>query len=133
KVKFETFTNILNSLISVKQNFSVDEFEKSKKFVFINEKLLGDQHLLNAFLIKNVYTPDLNTKLTSHNSKINYANTYLKLKPTELIDKVYFEFFINDELNYEEYKVLEQAIIKVNEDLGTIGKLLADFNAERSI
>src|SRR5690606_28690632 len=63
----------------------------------------------------------------------NYANTYLKLKPTELIDKVYFEFFINDELNYEEYKVLEQAIIKVNEDLGTIGKLLADFNAERSI
>lgn len=133
KVKFETFTDILNSLISVKQNFSVDEFEKSKKFIFINEKLLGDQHLLNAFLIKNVYTPDLNTKLTSHNSKINYANTYLKLKPTELIDKVYFDFFINDELNYEEYKVLEQAIIKVNEDLGTIGKLLADFNAERSI
>ncbi|TGN22545.1 AAA family ATPase [Empedobacter tilapiae] len=133
KIKYGSFIDILNNLINLKQNFSVDEYDKSIKYKFINERILGHNNLLNAFLFKNVYTPDLNTKLTTHNSEINYANRYLNLKPNELIDKVYFDLFINDEVKYEEYKVLEQAIIKLNEDLGTIGKLLADFNAERDL
>ena len=131
KIKFESFDDALNNLINVKHNFSVDEYDKSLKYKFINERILGDNNLLNAFLIKNIYTTDLNTKLDSHNTKIKHANRYLSLKPSELIDKVFFELFINDVVKYEEYKVLEQAIIKLNEDLGTIGKLLADFNAER--
>ncbi|MGV0995995.1 AAA family ATPase [Empedobacter falsenii] len=133
KVKFENYIDSLNGLINLKQNFSVDEYDKSLKYKFINERILGDNNLLNAFLFKNVYNPDLNTKLTTHNSKVNYSNRYLKLKPNELIDKVFFDSFINDDLQYKEYKVLEDAIKKLNEDLGTIGKLLADFNAERSL
>lgn len=132
-VKFESFIELINGLRNLKQNFSVDEFEKSKKFIFINEKILGNQKLLHAFLFKNVYTSDLNTKLTTHNSKVNYGNRYLILRPNELIDKVFFDLFINDGVKYEEYKVLEDSIKKLNEDLGTIGKLLADFNAERTL
>lgn len=133
KVKFENFTDTLNRLISVKQNFSVDELEKSKKFIHINEHILGNQNLLNAFLFKNVYTPDLITNLTSNNSKVNKAEKYLELKPNELIDKAYFDYFIVDEVRYEDYLELEDSIKKLNNDLGTIGQLLADLNAEREL
>ncbi|MDM1484318.1 AAA family ATPase [Myroides odoratimimus] len=133
KVKFESFIDNLNNLINVKRNFSVDEYDKSLKYKFINQRILGDHNLLHAFLIKNVYTLDLNTKLASNNSKVNNAKRFLELKPNELIDKAYFDLFIKDEVKYEDYLVLEQAIIKLNKDLGTIGKLLADFNSERNL
>lgn len=133
KIKYDSFTDILNGLINVKQNFSVEEYDKSIKYKYINERILGNHNLLNAFLIKNVYTSDLHLQLSTHNAKIQSARKYLALKPIELIDKVYFDLFINDEEEYEEYKVLEQAIIKLNQDLGIIGKLLADFNSERNL
>src|SRR5690606_4053563 len=131
KIKYEISTEILNRLINVKQNFSVDEYEKSRNFVFVNEKLLGDNNLLNALLIRNFYNQELHSQLNIQNSKIQRANKFLTLKANDLIDKGYFELFFNGEEKYEEYKLVERAIIKLNEDLGTVGKLLADFNAER--
>src|SRR5690606_10208983 len=128
KIKYEISTEILNRLINVKQNFSVDEYEKSRNFVFVNEKLLGDNNLLNALLIRNFYNQELHSQLNIQNSKIQRANKFLTLKANDLIDKGYFELFFNGEEKYEEYKLVERAIIKLNEDLGTVGKLLAHFN-----
>lgn len=133
KIKYVTSSEILNSLINLKQTFSVEEYMKSRQFVFINEKILGDNNLLNAFLLKSVYTPDLHSQLNIHNSKTRNANKFLTLKPNDLIDKVYFDQFINDEAFLIRYKLCEQTIIKINKDLGTIGKLLADFNSERNL
>lgn len=133
KIKYESFIDSLNGLINLKQHFSVNEHDKSIKYKFINERILGDNNLLNAFLLKNVFTLDLNTKLSEHNSKVNTAKRYLELKSNELIDKAFFDLFINDDVKYEEYKVIEDSLKKLNEDLGTIGKLLADFNAERTL
>lgn len=133
KVKFENYIDRLNNLINLKHHFSVDEHDKSIKYKFINERILGDNNLLNAFLLKNVFTLELDTKLSEHNYKVNTAKRYLELNSNELIDKAFFDLFINDDEKYEKYKVIEDSLKKLNEDLGTIGKLLADFNAERTL
>lgn len=132
KEQLLTFQDILRSLTNLKSNFSPDEYEKSVKYKKLNEEILSKQQILNAILIKSIYSDELIANIEAINSKIIKANNFLQTQNTSFISKEYFDLFISNPEEYEAYFIIENGIKTINQDLGQIGKIISEINASRN-
>ena len=127
-----SFQDILASLTILKNNFSPDEYEKSVKYKKLNDEVLSKQQILNAILIKKIYTDELVANIEAINSKIIKANNFLQTKNTAFISKEYFDLFITNPEEYSAYSIVENDIKIIDRDLGEIGKIISEINSSRS-
>lgn len=127
-----SFQDILASLTLLKNNFSPDEYEKSIKYKKLNDGVLTKHQILNAILIKKIYTDELIANLEVINSKIIKANNFLQTQNTEFISKEYFDLFLTTPEEYVAYSIIENGIKIINQDLGEIGKIISEINTSRN-
>lgn len=132
KEQLGIFQDILASLTILKNNFSPDEYEKSIKYKKLNEEVLSNQQILNAILIKHIYTNELIANIEAINSKITKANNFLQTKNTVFISKEYFDLFLANPEEYTKYSIIENGIKAIDRDLGEIGKIISEINASRN-
>ncbi|TCK82908.1 AAA family ATPase [Albibacterium bauzanense] len=130
--QLKSFQDILASLTILKNNFSPDEYEKSIKYKKLNDEVLSNQQILNAILIRNIYTDELIANIEAINSKIGQANNFLQSPNTAFISKEYFDSFLASPEEYTAYAIIERDIKAINRDLGDIGKIISEINSSRN-
>lgn len=131
KPKLNQFENIINSLIIFRNEFSIEEFGKSLKYKKLNEEIINNDAILNSLLFKGIYTAELIKQVETVNSKISIGTEFLKKQATALIERKYFDLFVNDEEIWNQYRLIEVGIESVDRDLGEIGKVISELNTER--
>jgi DNA repair protein SbcC/Rad50 len=131
KDQLSYYQNLLATLTLLRNNFSVDEYEKSIKHKKLNDDVLSKQQILNAILVKNIYTDGLISNIESVNSKITKANNFLQTTNTAFISKEYFDLFLAAPEEYADYLAIENNIKSINQDLGEIGKIISEINTSR--
>lgn len=131
KDQLNYYQSLLATLTLLRNNFSVDEYEKSIKHKKLNDDVLSKQQILNAILVKHIYTDELISNIESVNSKISKANSFLQTTNTAFISKEYFDSFLSAPEEYTNYLVIENNIRSINQDLGEIGKIISEINTSR--
>lgn len=132
KEQLNSYQDLLSKLSVLKNNFSVDEYEKSLKYNQLNTEVISRENLLNAILIKNIYNENLIQVVENVNLKIVKAKEFLETRNTVFISKDYFDLFLQDAQEYLDYLVLENSIKDIDNDLGDIGKIISEINSERN-
>lgn len=132
KDQLNSYQELLLKLLVLKNNFSVDEYEKSLKYNQLNTEVISRENLLNAILIKNIYNENLVQDVESVNLKIVKAKEFLETRNTVFISKEYFDLFLPDSQEYADYLLLENSIKKINNDLDDIGKIISEINSDRN-
>lgn len=133
KEKLQYNQDLLSKLLLLRNNFSIDEYEKSLKYQKLNDEILSSDQMLNAILLKHIYNDELTVDIEAVNSKIGKAQEFLNANKTAFIAKEYFDLFLPDAEEYELYLIVETEIKIINRDLGEIGKIISEINSNRSI
>lgn len=94
--------------------------------------MLSKPHILNAILIKKIYSDQLIANIEAINSKIAKANNFLQTKNSAFISKEYFDLFLTNPEEYTEYSTIENSIKTIDRDLGAIGQIISEINASRN-
>lgn len=133
KEKLQYNQDLLSKLSLLRNNFSIDEYEKSLKYQKLNDEILSSDQMLNAILLKHIYNDELTVDIEAVNSKIGKAQEFLNANKTAFIAKEYFDLFLPNAEEYELYLIVETEIKIINRDLGELGEIISEINSNRSI
>jgi exonuclease SbcC len=129
--KISFFEGTLNTLITFRNEFGIVDFEKSTKYKRLNEQILNNDAILNALIMRDVYTSDLAKNLEARNKKLTEATEFLAKQPGTPIEKKYFDSFLPDQHEIDSYGIIIDQLTKLDKDLGAVGQIISELNEFR--
>ncbi|MBK9247177.1 MAG: AAA family ATPase [Ignavibacteria bacterium] len=125
------FQNEINELITLKTNFSPEEFEKYLLFKSLNEEVISNTRVLEAILLRNVGTKEAISNSLYRNEKRTQGELFINRSDKTIVEDKIFELFITEPNIAESYRFLTTEFQKLNSELGMIERIVGDLNQAR--